>query len=292
MEEAGRALSTLPLWTAATSGLVIEQLTDMALSGDLLEQLLEGGKVPVTVGLRSSDAGAFTVSDGARAVSGRIPHVVAGPWTEDFLLVRHGQERPQVLLVERSAPGVDVSMEKSLDPTRPLATVAFSNSPAKDLSSRAASPGVVARIAAESAVLLAAEQVGVAQGALDMAVEYAKSRHQFGRAIGSFQALKHLLADQYVDLATARDVARYASWALSDGPSDEEAQHLARLTRAVVIPRASAVTAANLQVHGGIGYTWEHPAHLYYKRALTSAHLLGEIATDLDALAASIGLAD
>jgi alkylation response protein AidB-like acyl-CoA dehydrogenase len=292
MEEAGRALSTLPLWTAATSGLVIDQLTDLALSGDLLEQLLAGGKVPVTVGLRATDADALSVPEGECLVSGRVAHVVAGPWTDEFLVVLRGRERVRVLLVERTAPGVDVSMEKSLDPTRPLAVVAFANAPATELSSPTAPPGAVNRIAAESSVLLAAEQVGVAQGALDMAVEYAKTRQQFGRAIGSFQALKHLLADQYVDLATARDVARYASWAFSNGLSDEEAQQLARMTRTVVTPRASAVTAANLQVHGGIGYTWEHPAHLYYKRALTSAHLLGEIAADLDALASAIGLED
>jgi alkylation response protein AidB-like acyl-CoA dehydrogenase len=121
--------------------------------------------------------------------------------------------------------------------------------------------------------LLAVEQVGAAQHLLDLAVEYAKSRLQFGRQIGSFQAIKHKLADMLVDLEHARSAAYHAVWALTDGSDDPAlAVSIAQATASAAL---SHIAADTIQVHGGIGFTWEHQAHLYFKRATTDAALLG-----------------
>ena len=121
--------------------------------------------------------------------------------------------------------------------------------------------------------LLATEQVGAAQHLLDLSVEYAKSRLQFGRPIGSFQAVKHRLADDLVALEHARSTAYHAVWALDDGTDDPAlAVSIAQATCSAAFTRIATDT---IQVHGGIGFTWEHQAHLYYKRAYTDAALLG-----------------
>ena len=123
------------------------------------------------------------------------------------------------------------------------------------------------------AALLAVEQVGAAQHLLDLSVEYAKSRLQFGRPIGSFQAVKHRLADDLVALEHARSTAYHAVWALDDGTDDPAlAVSIAQATCSAAFTRIATDT---IQVHGGIGFTWEHQAHLYYKRAYTDAALLG-----------------
>jgi alkylation response protein AidB-like acyl-CoA dehydrogenase len=126
------------------------------------------------------------------------------------------------------------------------------------------------------AALLAVEQVGAAQHLLDLSVEYAKSRLQFGRPIGSFQAVKHRLADVLVDIEHARSTAYHAVWALSDGLNVEDDPALATsIAQAVCSAAFSHVATDTIQVHGGIGFTWEHQAHLYFKRAATDAALLG-----------------
>ena len=123
------------------------------------------------------------------------------------------------------------------------------------------------------AALLAIEQVGAAQHLLDLSVDYAKSRLQFGRQIGSFQAIKHKLADMLVDLEHARSAAYHAVWALSGGTDDPAlAVSIAQALSSAALQRIASDT---IQVHGGIGFTWEHQAQLYFKRAATDAALLG-----------------
>jgi alkylation response protein AidB-like acyl-CoA dehydrogenase len=123
------------------------------------------------------------------------------------------------------------------------------------------------------AALLAIEQVGAAQHLLDLSVGYAKSRLQFGRQIGSFQTIKHKLADMLVDLEHARSAAYHAVWALSDG-SDDPALAVS-IAQALSSSALQRIAADTIQVHGGIGFTWEHQAQLYFKRAATDAALLG-----------------
>ncbi|XVQ07558.1 acyl-CoA dehydrogenase family protein [Spirillospora sp. CA-255316] len=177
--------------------------------------------------------------------------------------------------------------EAALDPTRPLATIDFTSSVAVPAHDRP-DAGALGEARAVPIVLLAAELAGVARGAFEVARAYALERHQFGRAIGSFQAVKHLLADMFVDVETARDVSRYAAWSLTEGTDDPA--ELAAMTHAHVSSCAVRITSSMLQILGGIGYTWEHVGHLYYKRALSGARLFTTVERELDRLAGAMGL--
>lgn len=161
----------------------------------------------------------------------------------------------------------------TLDLTRPQATVELSDAPAQLVAGSEEAERVISHALHVGGALLAVEKVGAAQHLLDLSVEYAKNRLQFGRPIGSFQAVKHRLADDLVALEHARSTAFHAVWALTDGSDDPAlAVSIAQATCSAAFVR---VATDAIQVHGGIGFTWEHQAHLYYKRAYTDAALLG-----------------
>lgn len=161
----------------------------------------------------------------------------------------------------------------TMDLTRPQADIVFADAPARLLAGPADAERVITHALQIGSALLAVEQVGAAQHMLDLSVDYAKSRLQFGRHIGSFQAVKHKLADMLVDLEHARSTAYHAVWALADG-SDDPALAVS-IAQATCSAAFSRIAADSIQVHGGIGFTWEHQAHLYFKRAATDAALLG-----------------
>ncbi|MEV4627034.1 acyl-CoA dehydrogenase family protein [Micromonospora sp. NPDC049523] len=172
-------------------------------------------------------------------------------------------------LVEAGGPGVSRVPVVSLDATRQLCDIALDAAPGRRIATGHTAIGAVTDALTAGAALLAAEQVGVAQWCLDTTVEYVRQRHQFGRPVGSFQAVKHRLADVWVGVTEARAVARYAADCLaSDSVDTPVAAALAQAYCGEV-----AVTAAQecVQLHGGIGFTWEHPAHLYLKRAKSAA---------------------
>jgi alkylation response protein AidB-like acyl-CoA dehydrogenase len=161
----------------------------------------------------------------------------------------------------------------TLDLTRPQASVELDGAKATLIAGPDEAPRVIQHALHVGAALLAVEQVGAAQHLLDLAVDYAKSRLQFGRPIGSFQAVKHRLADMLVETEHARSTAYHAVWALTDGSDDPAlATAIAQATASAALSRIAADT---IQVLGGIGFTWEHQAHLYFKRATTDAALLG-----------------
>jgi alkylation response protein AidB-like acyl-CoA dehydrogenase len=157
-----------------------------------------------------------------------------------------------------------------IDPLRPLGTVRLVDARGRRLAdSAAAARGVdILRVA------IAVEAVGVAQWCLDTTVEYLKTREQFGRPIGSFQALAHRAADLAVELSAATSTAYYAAWAVADSPA--ELPVVAPLAKAVCGDAAYRIAAEAIQMHGGIGFTWEHDAHLYFKRATALRLLLGD----------------
>ena len=138
-------------------------------------------------------------------------------------------------------------------------------------------------------VALAFEQVGGAQKCLEMATEYAKVRIQFGRPIGSFQAIKHKCADMLVQVESARSAAYYAGWA-APRPTPTELKVVAPLAKSYCSEAYFFCAAENIQVHGGIGFTWEHDAHLYFKRAKTDELLFGSPAQHRAMLADRLGL--
>ena len=173
----------------------------------------------------------------------------------------------------------------SLDLTRPLADVALDDPPRRRIGDLR--PALDASYTT-GAVLLASEQLGVAQWCLDTTVEYLKTRHQFGRPVGSFQALKHRLAELWVAITQARAVARYAAGCLAD--DDPDLAVAVALAQAHCGPVAVRAAEECVQLHGGIGFTWEYPAHLYLKRAKADAIALGTAERHRAALAALVGL--
>jgi alkylation response protein AidB-like acyl-CoA dehydrogenase len=181
------------------------------------------------------------------------------------VLARNGAGHLGFYLVDLRKAQVEREDVKSIDPTRNTATLTFRNTAAEPLGSGADGWAFLQSLQDRAAVLYAFEQLGGAQRALDMGVAYAKERFAFGRAIGSFQAIKHMLADMYVTAKLAESNCYYAAWALS---TDAAELPLAAATARVSATQAfQQCSKDNIQVHGGMGFTWEFDCHLYYRRS-------------------------
>jgi alkylation response protein AidB-like acyl-CoA dehydrogenase len=243
---------------------------------ELLSQLIEGER---TAAFAVADrAGAFTpdavtVAADQGTLTGTLAQVVDADAADELLVAATGPDGLGLYAVDLTGSGVHRTPLVTLDLTRPQATVVLSSAPARLLVSGDDAARVITHALQVGSALLAVEQVGAAQHLLDLAVEYAKSRLQFGRQIGSFQAVKHRLTDMLVDLEHARSTAYHAVWALADGSDDPALA--ASIAQAVCSAAFSRIATDAIQVHGGIGFTWEHQAHLYFKRAATDAALLG-----------------
>ena len=160
----------------------------------------------------------------------------------------------------------------TMDQTRKVADLVFEASPAERLG--AATREDVQRLSDRAAVALAAEMLGLCERALELSVDYAKERVQFGRPIGSFQAIKHRAADMFVDVESLRNAVYYAAWALERDHPD--ASMVASMAKAYAGDAARRVTSSGIQIHGGIGFTWEHDMHLYFKRAKADEVAFGD----------------
>jgi alkylation response protein AidB-like acyl-CoA dehydrogenase len=154
-----------------------------------------------------------------------------------------------------------------------MSRLEFASTPASLIGTEGGAEPGLSKTLDLAAVALAAEQVGGAQRVLDTAVAYAKTRIQFGRAIGSFQAIKHKCADMLLEVESARSAAYYGGWAAAE--DSDELPFVASLAKAYCSEAYFSAAAENIQIHGGIGFTWEHSAHLYFKRAKTSEELFG-----------------
>jgi alkylation response protein AidB-like acyl-CoA dehydrogenase len=176
----------------------------------------------------------------------------------------------------------------TLDQTRKLARLEFDGVTGRLIGSLGDAAAVLDRVLDVAAIALAAEQLGGAQRALDMAVQYAKIRHQFGRPIGSFQAIKHRCADLLLEVESLRSAVAYAAAAVA--ADSDEIPVVASLAKAYGSETYFHVAAENIQIHGGIGFTWEHDAHLYFKRAKSSELFLGDGTYHRERLAQRIGL--
>jgi alkylation response protein AidB-like acyl-CoA dehydrogenase len=302
LEELGGALYTGPyLASAVLAATVLLASEDEGARRDLLPGIASG-QVVATL--------AFTEDDGAwSGDSVRLASVKHGDgWRLDghksFVLDGHGADLLLVVAVtdadssgpaalslfavDGAAAGLERRVLPTLDQTRRLARCEFTDVPARLIGSPGAGRGVLEHVLDVAAVALAAEQLGGAQRALDMAVGYAKVRQQFGRAIGSFQAIKHRCADLLLEVESLRSAVGYAAAAVAEGSG--EVPVLASLVKAYASEVYSRVAAENIQIHGGIGFTWEHDAHLYLKRAKASELFLGDGSYHRERLAARIGL--
>ena len=190
--------------------------------------------------------------------------------------------------VDGNASGLTRTALSTMDQTRKQAKLEFANTPAKLIGAEGKGWDVLNTVLDLAAVGLAAEQVGGAQKVLEMAVEYAKVRVQFGRPIGSFQAIKHKCADMLLEVESAKSAAYYGMWCASE--MNDELASVASLAKAYCSEAYFHATAENIQIHGGIGFTWEHPAHLYFKRAKSSELLFGDPTYHRELLAQRIGL--
>jgi len=190
--------------------------------------------------------------------------------------------------VPGDAPGLTRTALPTMDQTRKQARLEFSSTPATLIGTDGGAEPGLSKTLDLAAVALAAEQVGGAQHVLDASVEYAKTRIQFGRPIGSFQAIKHKCADMLLEVESAKSAAYYAAWAAAE--DSDELPVVASLAKSYCSEAYFHAAAENIQIHGGIGFTWEHPAHLYFKRAKSSELLLGDPSYHRELLAQRIGI--
>ena len=190
--------------------------------------------------------------------------------------------------VAGDAAGLTRTPLATMDQTRKQARLEFAGVKATPLGAAGAGWAALAKTLDQAAVCLSNEMVGGAQFVLDMSVEYAKVRVQFGRPIGSFQAIKHKCADMLLEVESAKSAAYYGMWCAAE--MNEELPSVASLAKAYCSEAYFHATAENIQIHGGIGFTWEHPAHLYFKRAKSSELLFGDPTYHRELLAQRIGI--
>jgi alkylation response protein AidB-like acyl-CoA dehydrogenase len=230
-------------------------------------------------------------------LNGTKSHVVDGH-SADLLIVAArtpgsaGEDGIELFLVPGTHEGVTRRMLPTMDQTRRLAEVELENVrvPASSrMGNQERSWPALSRTLDLASVALAAEQVGGAQRCLDLSVDYAKERVQFGRAIGSFQAIKHKCADMMVKVESARSAAYYAGCAIAENNA-EELLTVAPLAKACSSDAYFECAADAIQIHGGVGFTWEYDVHLYFKRAKSSESLLGDATFHREQLARRIGL--
>ncbi|WP_405530589.1 acyl-CoA/acyl-ACP dehydrogenase [Streptomyces canus] len=296
MEEMGRALLCAPfLASAVLATTTLLRCADEEARKRLLPGLASGelvGTLALTEDSARWDAAGVRLtareSNGSWLLTGHKTFVLDGATADVVLTVARTDDGIGVFCVEGDAAGLTRAPLPTMDPTRRQARLDYQDVPATRLRTHGDGWDLVSEVLDRAAVALAAEQVGVASRALDMAVEYAKVRHQFGRPIGSFQAVKHLLADVLLEVESARAAAHYAL--LASENEDPELSAVASLAKAFCSDACVQATEENIQVHGGIGFTWEHPAHLYLKRAKTSQLLFGDPAYHRELLARRIGM--
>lgn len=281
LEEMGRALLPSPFFgSVVLAGNVLMQCDDKDTKTCYLPGIASG-EIIATLALTEKSGRWDAESIQLRA------HRRRGKWTlngtKTFVLDGHIADL--VLVVARTDSGVSLfAVEASehlacrtlstLDPTRRQAHLDFSDTPAELIGSDGTAWPALSRALHIAAAGLAAEQVGGAQRCLDLAVGYAKTRRQFGKPIGSFQAIRHKCANLMLDIECARGAAQYAAHTAAN--LAEELPAAASLAKAYCSDTYLRAAAANIQIHGGIGFTWDHPAHLYFKRATSSGQLLGD----------------
>ena len=299
LEELGAALFTGPyLASAVLAATALLASDDTEAKKDLLPGIAAGETVatlaftedggswdPASIRL----AAAKTTENGWR-LDGHKSFVLDGHAADLILVVAATATDGQLSLfaVTSAADGLTRRALPTLDQTRKLARLAFNHTPARLVGEPGTARAVLDHVLDVAAVALAAEQLGGAQRALDMAVAYAKVRQQFGRPIGSFQAIKHRCADLLLEVESLRSAVGYAAAAVAAGSA--EVPVLASLLKAYASEVYSHVAGENIQIHGGIGFTWEHDAHLYLKRAKASELFLGDGSYHRERLATRIGL--
>ncbi|WP_414937759.1 acyl-CoA dehydrogenase family protein [Amycolatopsis sp. cmx-11-51] len=293
MEELGRSVAPVPYLGSAvlaTSALLATD-TSQAEVAERLGKLAVGTLIgALAVPLSTVPGAEFPATVSAAAdgtLTGQVRSVVDASVAELLVVPAVGPDGPGLYTVDTASPGVTVTEVISLDLTRRIADVTLKNVAAKRVADSSVAASALDTAIATAAGLLASEQLGIAEWALTETVRYLKERYQFGRQVGSFQSLKHRLANLYTDLVNARATARYAAHCLASGDDIAIAVAVAQARNSPIAVHAAEEA---IQLHGGIGMTWEHPAHLYLKRAKSDEIAFGTPGQHRAALAPLIDL--
>jgi alkylation response protein AidB-like acyl-CoA dehydrogenase len=296
LEEMGRALLCAPYFsTVALAANTLLQSGDDSAKKELLPGIASGETVAtlaITEDNGRWDAEGITATatkagDGY-TIDGHKMFVLDGHTANLIVVAAKTGDAISLFTVAGDAEGLTRTPLATMDQTRKQARLEFSGTPGKLLGTEGEGWPVLSRVLDLAAVALAAEQVGGAQKCLEMSVDYAKVRVQFGRPIGSFQAIKHKCADMLLEVESAKSAAYYAGWAAAE--LNDELPVVASLAKAYCSDAYFHAAAENIQIHGGIGFTWEHDAHLYFKRAKSSELLLGDPTYHRELLAQRIGI--
>jgi alkylation response protein AidB-like acyl-CoA dehydrogenase len=282
LEETGRALLPAPYFSSAVlAAYAILDAEDDAAATAWLPGIADGSRLASLAS--TEDSGEWTLEsltmpaergDDGWTLTGVKSYVVDGHIADLLLVAARTPAGLSLFAVDASAPGLTRAALPTLDQTRRLARLEFDHTPARLVGLDGAAGVTLARTLDKAALALAAEQVGGAIRVLEMAVEYAKTRQQFDRPIGTFQAIKHKASEMLLRVESARAAAYHGAWAVAD--DTDEVPTVASLAKAYCSEAFFYAAAENIQIHGGVGFTWEHDAHLYFKRAKSSQLLFGD----------------
>ncbi len=296
LEEMGRALLCAPYFSSCV--LAANALLQSG-DDDAKKEHLPGiaaGETRATLAFTEEsgrwDEGGITMQakngGGGWTLDGTKMYVLDGHTANLILVAARSDAGVSLFAVDPGAEGLTRTALSTMDQTRKQAKLEFSGTPATLIGTDGGGWDTLSTVLDLAAVALAAEQVGGAQMCLDMSVEYAKVRVQFGRPIGSFQAIKHKCADMLLEVESAKSAAYYAGWCAAE--MNDELPQVASLAKSYCSEAYFHAAAENIQIHGGIGFTWEHPAHLYFKRAKSSELLFGDPTYHRELLAQRIGI--
>jgi alkylation response protein AidB-like acyl-CoA dehydrogenase len=274
--ELGKSLACGPFLSTALATTVLTCVDDEKAKRDSLPDIVAGKTVATFAATMPQDAAKRSClraepSASTWSVTGTVRFVTDAAAADLIVVAAETPTGPGIYLVEAAAAGVEVIPVTTLDLTRPLAHVRFRAAPARPVKARF--PQAAVDLASDTAaLLLAADAVGGTERVVEMSVDYAKTRTQFGRPIGSFQAVKHKCADLLLELELARSLLEVARHAYGE---QEHRSVLASAAKAFCTDTYVGAAKDCIQIHGGIGFTWEHPAHVYLKRAKSSQLLMG-----------------
>jgi alkylation response protein AidB-like acyl-CoA dehydrogenase len=296
LEEMGRALLCAPYFsTVVLAANTLIHSGDDAAKKSLLPGIASGETIATLAFTEPNgrwdesgiEATATADGDGWK-ISGTKSFVLDGHTADLILVAARTPAGVSLFHIAGDAAGLTRTALSTMDQTRKQAKLELDGVSATLVGTDGEGWDVLSRVLDLAAVALAAEQVGGAQKCLDMSVEYAKVRVQFGRPIGSFQAIKHKCADMLLEVESAKSAAYYAGWCAAE--LNDELPSVASLAKAYCSDAYFHAAAENIQIHGGIGFTWEHPAHLYFKRAKSSELLFGDPTYHRELLAQRIGI--
>jgi alkylation response protein AidB-like acyl-CoA dehydrogenase len=301
MEEMGRAVVPGPFFSSLLAGLTILEAGSTEQKKEWLAKLSDGtAKATLAWTEPSARWDAAGVTTAARNAGGKwtlsgTKLFVPDAHTADLIVVvarttegKRAEDGVSLFLVERGAKGLATKLLPTMDQTRKLCEVKLEDTPATLLGTKDAGWAPLERVIQRATVALCAEMCGGAQKVLDMTTEYAKIRIAFGKPIGSYQGVKHRAADMLVDVENAKSLTYYAAWAVDENVP--EAPLACSMAKAYTSDAFRKVSGAGIQLHGGIGFTWEHDLHLYFKRAKSSEFTFGDATYHREKVAQLISL--